>query len=97
MSPVKIKISGQKKLNIKWDDESESKIEIKKLRKFCPCAICVSEREEQSKLYIPIVTEQQVKIENIQQVGSYAIGITWMDGHDTGIYEYVFLKELSEE
>jgi len=97
MLPVKIKLSGQKDLKIRWDDGSESIIEIKKLRKFCPCATCVSELEEQDKFYIPIVSEDQTKIKSIEQVGSYAIGITWMDGHNTGIYEYSFLKALSEE
>jgi DUF971 family protein len=97
MVPIRIRIIEKKNLSIKWDDDSESLIEIKKLRKFCPCATCVTEREEQSKYYIPIIAEQQSKIKNIQQVGSYAIGITWMDGHNTGIYEYGFLKKLSEE
>ena len=97
MVPVQIKITGKKDLNIKWDDDSESIIEIKKLRKFCPCATCVTEREKQGKYYIPIVTEDQTRVKSIQQVGSYAIGITWKDGHNTGIYEYGFLKKLSEE
>jgi DUF971 family protein len=96
MVPVQIKIFEKKNLNLKWDDGSESIIEIQKLRKFCPCAICVTEREEHGKYYIPIVTEEQTRIKNIQQVGSYAIGITWKDGHNTGIYEYNFLKKLSE-
>jgi DUF971 family protein len=97
MVPVQIKITEKKNLYIKWDDGSESVIEIKKLRKFCPCATCVTGRQEQGKYYIPIVSEDQTKIKNIQQVGSYAIGITWKDGHNTGIYEYSFLKKLSEE
>jgi DUF971 family protein len=97
MVPVQIKIFEKKNLNIKWDDGSESLIEIKKLRKFCPCATCVTEREGQGKYYIPIASEAQINIKNIEQVGNYAIGITWKDGHNTGIYEYSFLRKLSEE
>ncbi len=97
MVPVQIKITEKKNLSIKWDDGSESLIEIKKLRKFCPCATCVSEREEHGKFYIPIVSDDQIKIKSIEQVGSYAIGITWKDGHNTGIYEYGFLRKLSGE
>jgi DUF971 family protein len=96
MSPVKIR-AGQKNLSIKWDDGSESIIDIKKLRRFCPCATCQTERNEEGKYYIPIINEEQNKIKSIYPVGSYAIGITWMDGHNTGIYEYRFLKELSGE
>ena len=97
MSPVQIKITERKNLKIKWDDDSESLIEIKKLRRFCPCAACVSEREEQGKYYIPLISDDQINIKNIEQVGNYAIGITWKDGHNTGIYEYGFLRKLSEE
>lgn len=97
MSPVKIKILEGKNLFIKWDDNSESLIRLKKLRKFCPCATCITIRERQSKTYIPIFNENQIKISNISVVGNYAIGIAWKDGHNTGIYEYAFLKNLSKD
>ena len=58
MIPAKIKIRENKYLFILWDDNSESKIELKKLREFCP-------------------------------------SISWKDGHNTGIYEYSFLKNLA--
>ena len=97
MRPVQVKVVDKKKLFIKWDDKTESEISLEKLRKFCPCATCLTEREKQSKTYIPILTENQVKIVNINQVGSYAIGITWKDGHNTGIYEFQFLKNLAND
>jgi DUF971 family protein len=97
MVPVQIKITENHNLKIKWDDDSESLIDINKLRRFCPCATCVSEREKQGKYYIPLISEDQTSIKNIEQVGSYAIGIMWKDGHNTGIYEYSFLRKLSEE
>ena len=97
MVPVQIKITENHNLKIKWDDDSESLIDINKLRRFCPCATCVSEREKQGKYYIPLISEDQTSIKNIEQVGSYAIGIIWKDGHNTGIYEYSFLRKLSEE
>lgn len=96
MKPVQIKIENKKNLWIKWEDGKESLISLDKLRKFCPCATCIAQRDKQSKSFIPIMNENQVKISNISQVGSYAIGITWKDGHSTGIYEYTFLKKLSE-
>jgi DUF971 family protein len=97
MRPVQIKVVDKKKLFIKWDDGIESEISFEKLRKLCPCATCLTEREKQSKTYIPILTENQVKIANLNEVGSYAIGITWKDGHNTGIYEFPFLKNLADD
>lgn len=87
---------NQTELLLKWDDNSESSIPLNKLRKLCPCAICMTERENQSKTYISIFHSGQTKIIKIIKVGNYAIGIHWEDGHNTGIYEFPFLKNLSE-
>lgn len=97
MQPLQIKISAHKELFIKWDDNSESLISLLNMRKFCPCATCASERDSQSKTYIPIFSGNQLKIKSIQQVGSYAISVQWKDGHNTGIFEYPFLKTLEEK
>ena len=95
MIPAKIKIRENKYLFILWDDNSESKIELKKLREFCPCATCLASREKQSIKFIPIFNENQIKVSGINLVGSYALSISWKDGHNTGIYEYSFLKNLA--
>jgi len=97
MHPVKIKIVDKKNLLIIWDDKAEELLELKMLRKLCPCATCLSEREKQSKMYIPIFTDNQITVKAITQVGKYAIQIMWNDGHNTGIYEYPFLKNMSEK
>jgi len=96
MIPVQIKVIDKKKLFIKWDDNTESEIGLEKLRKRCPCATCLTEREKQNKSYIPILQDKEVKISDINQVGSYAIGIVWKDGHNTGIYEFPFLKKIAD-
>jgi DUF971 family protein len=96
MHPIKIKLVEKKKLLIIWDDENESVLELRDLRKRCPCATCLAERDKQSKMYIPLFAENQVTVKSINQVGNYAVQITWNDGHYTGIYEYNFLKNFSE-
>ena len=97
MQPVQIKVGSNNHLLIKWDDKSESSIGLEKLRKLCPCATCIAERENQSKTYIPLLMENQFKVGSINQVCSYAISIAWKDGHNTGIYEYPFLKKLADD
>lgn len=94
MTPTKLEIKD-KKLQIVWDDNSTSEISLKRLRINCPCAYCSKEREEQSKSYIPLFSEEQLKITEIKPVGSYALGIKWEDGHNTGIFEFNQLKQLS--
>jgi DUF971 family protein len=95
MLPVKIKVIEKKELQIFWDDGSEDLLNLRELRKFCPCATCLTERDKQSKMYIPLFAENQVTVKSINQVGKYAIQINWNDGHSTGIYEYMFLKNFT--
>ena len=97
MHPIKIKLIEKKELLIIWDDKNESVLELRELRKRCPCATCLAERDKQSKMYIPLFAENQVTVKSINQVGNYAVQITWNDGHNTGIYEYNFLKNFSEK
>ena len=96
MHPLKISLEDKKDLVIQWSDGIEEKLNLKSLRKNCPCATCLAEREKQNKMYIPIFAENQVNVKSILQVGKYAIQITWKDGHNTGIYEYSFLRNFSE-
>ena len=77
--------------------EQKVNLNLRELRKRCPCATCLAERDKQSKMYIPLFAENQVTVKSINQVGNYAVQITWNDGHNTGIYEYYFLKRFSEQ
>lgn len=94
MSPDKIELKdGQ--LIINWDDKSSSSIELNVLRRNCPCAYCNQFREHHSNSMLQVFLEDQLKIAEIKTVGSYALGIEWKDGHNTGIYEYNQLKKLA--
>ena len=97
MNPKQIKIADKINLYIKWNDDSESKINLKYLRDECPCANCKGETIL-FKTYKPEKKAEETpgmyKIKNIEMVGGYAIQITWKDGHDTGIYSWDYLKKL---
>lgn len=95
MTPVQIKIK-EKKLIVKWNDDSESAIKLANLRRNCPCALCASQREEEGSKYIPIYFDEQLAVSNIQVVGNYALGISWKDGHNTGIYTFDQLKNIAQ-
>ncbi len=83
-------------LLIRWNDGSDSLINLQKLRNYCPCAICKSESDEKGKNFIPLFLLDQVTVTNIKQVGNYALSIEWKDGHNTGIYDYNYLISLTE-
>jgi DUF971 family protein len=100
MVPKQIKILEKENLLLKWDDNSESKINLKYLRDECPCAGCKGETVL-LKTYRPPKPAskhpEMYKIKDIKTVGGYAIQITWKDGHDTGIYTWDYLKQLSQD
>ena len=97
MTPKQIKIENKTKLLIKWEDDSESRLNLKYLRDECPCANCKGETIL-FKTYRPEKrakeTPEMYRIKNIEIVGGYAIQITWKDGHNTGIYTWDYLKTL---
>jgi DUF971 family protein len=40
--------------------------------------------------------KREVRIENIEVVGNYALKITFSDGHDTGLYSWSYLADLCQ-
>jgi len=97
MSPQKLEIENNDTLNITWDDNSVDKIKLVDLRKNCPCAVCTSQSAGSDEMIVRRYIDSQVQVASISPVGQYAINIIWKDGHNTGIYEYDYLKELAEE
>jgi len=100
MNAKQIKIEDKIRLFIRWDDESESRIDLKYLRDECPCATCKGETillKTYKPSKPPIVNPEMYKIKDIQPVGGYAVQITWKDRHNTGIYSWEYLKELDKD
>ena len=80
----------------RFDDGKESRFPAKWLRARCPCAGCVDEWSGQRT-----VSEAQVKpdvrAQNLEPVGRYAVRIDWSDGHNSGIYSWEYLLEMRAE
>ena len=94
MRPLKINLVDKYILHILWDDKTESNIPLKTLRENCPCANCVTERNNKSSTYIPLLSSAELTLTDIKPVGAYAIQLYWQDGHNAGIFMYEFLKQL---
>lgn len=95
---LKVKIKEQR-LGIEWSDGTHSDFLLAELRRRCPCASCRIEREERESnpLHILKSDPSGVRVTHAQLVGRYAIQFTWSDGHDTGIFDFRFLRSLQEE
>lgn len=79
-----------------WSDGQENYISLKTLRQSCPCAVCQGEPDAMGRVLKPKVThtERSFQALRMQQVGGYALQVTWADGHSSGIYSFDLLRRL---
>ena len=78
-----------------WQDDHQCLLPHRILRGNCNCASCVDEMTHVRHVSIDDVAED-VRVEDVMEVGNYAIGILFSDLHDTGIYPFKHLRELCE-
>jgi ATP-binding protein involved in chromosome partitioning len=90
--PVEIRRSDNHEIHVTWSDGHQSVFPNKMLRERCPCAGCVHELTGQ-RLLDPRTVRPDIRAEEIQLVGRYAIRMHWSDGHGTGIYTFQRLRE----
>lgn len=74
-------------LRIVFSDGVARHLYVPSLRGFCPCARCQGHFNGPHR-WVPPAGELAVTLVDAVPVGTYAIGITWEDGHHTGIYTY---------
>jgi prepilin-type processing-associated H-X9-DG protein len=101
---VKIHVSNGTGVDITWADGHASHYDFAYLREECPCATCNDEREKKQAFKSvapgfassPVLPMFKPKpgAKAATQVGSYAIQISFSDGHSTGIYSYDHLRNI---
>jgi DUF971 family protein len=93
LSIIEIWQKNENTLGVCWDDNVKQEINVVKLRKKCPCALCVDELtgvvKDKSHLSL-----EKVRPVCIESLGQYAIKIEFSDGHKTGIYTFDFLRSF---
>jgi prepilin-type processing-associated H-X9-DG protein len=101
---VKIHVSNGAGVDVVWADGHASHYEFAYLREECPCATCNDAREKKASLgelasslqsspALPMF-KPKARARAATQVGSYAIQISFTDGHSTGIYSYDHLRNI---
>jgi len=102
--PEHIAISKSKGIKIDWKDDHHSDYPLAYLRDECPCASCTGAHgtppqksnysaDEKSKDLFPMY-KPSLRMTEVEPVGSYAIRITWSDGHNTGIYSFDHFRRI---
>ena len=91
--PVPTEINLHRKsrlLNIRFSDGQTFSLPCEYLRVHSHAA-------EVTARSTPEVGKENVNIDRIEPQGSYAIRIAFDDGHDTGIYDFRYLRSLAEQ
>lgn len=83
-------------LEITWPDGSVDRLPYRALRAECPCASCQDEWTGERIIQVEHVRED-IKLDGLEMVGSYAIQPTWSDGHSTGIYTWELLRKAAAD
>lgn len=95
VEPLQILEESDSEISIKWSDDTETNYTAAQLRRSCPCAGCKDEWTGEKILKDSDVADD-VSFRQISIVGRYALNFHFSDGHDTGIFSFSFLRELSE-
>lgn len=95
--PTNIQIIGNE-LAILWGDGREDYYPMDKLRAYSPSAENMGERDILGNLYGG--TDQTefpgVVVEDWKIIGNYAIQFIFSDRHNTGLYSFQYLRDLSD-
>ncbi len=89
-SPLAVRAPiGGDTVEIDWADGHLGVLPNALLRAYCPCAGCQGHSGE-----IRYLPGGNSVIDGLEEVGSYALQITWGDGHASGIFTFRYLRRL---
>jgi DUF971 family protein len=94
IEPTQIIEDSDHEMTIKWSDDSETHYTAAQLRRSCPCAGCVNEWTGE-KMLDPAKVADDITFSHTSIVGRYALNFHFSDGHDTGIYSFNYLRDLT--
>lgn len=91
---------NERVLEITWNDGKECRYSFAGLRAVCPCVEC---KGGHANMGGPVdievyraASDPELNLEGVVPMGSYALQFNWSDGHWTGIYTWVYLREICD-
>lgn len=78
-------------LELLWDDGTRQELSHGQLRAACQCSHCKSAQLRGERLALTA----NVQLDEIRQVGHYAVQLVFSDGHARGIYPWELLRSLA--
>lgn len=91
--PLEIRVAKTRDvMRVLWKNGDTSRLSARLVRANCQSA--GAKRLRLAELDVPPPAD--IRIEDVQPVGSYAVNILFSDGHQRGIYPWRLLRELAE-
>jgi len=94
-APLAIDSASDGSLSIRWDDGATTRATARDLRLGCPCALCVDEMTG-NRILDPNAVPAEVSIKDMAPVGNYAVRVIFSDAHETGLFDWRLLRQLSK-
>ena len=91
--PVALDRRNGRTLAVRWQDGHDQEIDARDLRLACRCAACVDEMSGRAVLD-PATVPLNILPTRIWSLGNYAIGVSFSDGHSSGIYTFGQLRGM---
>jgi DUF971 family protein len=88
--------ADQQVVELTWSDGVVTKVQARALRQYCPCAGCVEEWSGVRTFDVESIPAGMKAVE-VTGVGNYALSFTFGDLHRTGIFQWTYLRELSQK
>ncbi|MEM8643546.1 MAG: DUF971 domain-containing protein [Pseudomonadota bacterium] len=92
--PTELKVDKDKRvLTVSFDDGARFDLPAEALRVLSPSAEVQGHSAAQR---VTVPGKKNVRIVQLEPVGTYAVRITFDDGHNTGLYMWDYLRDLGE-
>ncbi len=95
-SPQNIRaLKDERIIELIWGPDKVSRLPFAAIRRDCRCAVCVDEFSGR-QLLDPSSIPDDLGLEEISISGNYALRIRWSDQHDSGLFTWAHLSDLSD-
>ncbi|MCM5678667.1 DUF971 domain-containing protein [Schlegelella sp. S2-27] len=80
-------------VELAWSDGARAVLSGAALRSACRCAGCERVRRSGGRVDAPVA----VRVVDLRPMGEGAVQICFSDGHERGVYPWVYLRDLVHE
>jgi len=88
-------LQSEQILEVSWPEGRVDRFPYHRLRSECPCAGCRNEWTGE-RMLDPNSIRPDLKLEGMENIGTYAIQLAWNDGHSSGLFTWETLRAIEQ-